>query len=157
MGKRKGFYSISIVSKMFSVHQQTIRMYEKEGLICPQRTDGNTRLFSEEDVDKLEQVINLTHKMGVNIAGVQMILKLQKKMQKMQSDMNKLFEQVQGQLDQETDQYKKKIEKNGTHLLDIQKNCNKDKKKSGSSSIDLDNNFAENTNSDWEIEYDDNE
>ena len=77
MKRRKGFYSISVVSKMFSVHQQTIRMYEKEGLVCPKRTNGNTRLFSEDDVDRLEQVINLTHKMGINIAGVQMILKLQ--------------------------------------------------------------------------------
>jgi MerR family transcriptional regulator, heat shock protein HspR len=69
MRRRKGFYSISVVAKMFSVHQQTIRMYEKEGLISPKRTEGNTRLFSEEDVDRLEEVIFLTHKMGVNLAG----------------------------------------------------------------------------------------
>ena len=94
MRRKKGFYSISVVAKMFSVHQQTIRMYEKEGFIAPKRTDGNTRLFSEEDVDRLEEVINLTHKMGVNLAGVQMILKLQKKIRRLQGEMNKLFEQM---------------------------------------------------------------
>src|SRR3989339_1989297 len=98
MKRRKGFYSISVVSKMFNVHQQTVRMYEKEGLISPKRTEGNTRLFSEEDVDRLEEVINLTHKMGVNLAGVQVILKLQKKVKKLQDDTNKLFEQMHGQL-----------------------------------------------------------
>lgn len=69
---------------MFSIHQQTIRLYEREGLITPKRSDGNTRLFSEEDVDRLEEVIFLTHKLGINLAGVQMVLKLQKQIRKMQ-------------------------------------------------------------------------
>ena len=65
MTRRKGYYSISVVAKMFEVHQQTIRMYEKEGLITPKRSDGNTRMFSEEDVDRLEEIINLTHKLSL--------------------------------------------------------------------------------------------
>ena len=79
MKRKKGFYSISAVAKMFSIHQQTIRLYEKEGLISPKRSEGNTRLFSEEDVDQLEKIIYLTHQLGVNLVGVEMILKLQKK------------------------------------------------------------------------------
>ena len=90
MKRKKGFFSISAVAKMFSVHQQTIRLYEKEGLITPKRSDGNTRLFSEEDVDRLEEVIYLTHKLGINLAGVQMVLKLQKQIKKMQKDMLRL-------------------------------------------------------------------
>jgi len=82
--RKKGYFSISAVAKMFSVHQQTIRLYEKEGLINPKRSIGNTRLFSEEDVDKLEEIIYLTHQLGVNLAGVQMIFKLKKQMSKMQ-------------------------------------------------------------------------
>lgn len=160
MRRRKGFYSISVVSKMFSVHQQTIRMYEKEGLICPKRTDGNTRMFSEEDVDRLEQVINLTHKMGVNIAGVQMILKLQNKMKKMRTDMNKLFEQVQGQLGKESGEYKKLIEKQGKKLLNMKKDCKESLEEEKFGSIDVEQavtNFEEENNGidDWEIEYDD--
>ena len=77
---------------MFSVHQQTIRLYEKEGLISPKRSAGNTRLFSEEDVDRLEQIIHLTHQLGVNLAGVEMVLKLQRKIEKMQKKMNAIFE-----------------------------------------------------------------
>lgn len=96
--RRKGFYSISVVAKMFEVHQQTIRMYEKEGLISPKRSEGNTRLFSEEDVDRLEQVIYLTHKLGVNLAGVEIILKLQRKMKKMQNEMNDVFNKTQQEL-----------------------------------------------------------
>ena len=76
--KKQAYFSISAVAKMFSVHQQTIRLYEKEGFITPKRSDGNTRMFSEEDVEKLEEIINLTHQLGINLAGVEMILKLQK-------------------------------------------------------------------------------
>ncbi|MFC1894972.1 MerR family transcriptional regulator [Candidatus Dependentiae bacterium] len=141
MKRRKGFYSISVVAKMFSVHQQTIRMYEKEGLISPKRTEGNTRLFSEEDVDRLEEVINLTHKMGVNIAGVQMILKLQKKIKKLQDEMNGLFEQVSGNLEQESDEYRRDIKKQGRKLLDIKEQSEKKIKKAGGP-IDIDQEYS---------------
>lgn len=98
----KAFFSISAVSKMFSVHQQTIRLYEKEGFLQPKRSDGNTRMFSEEDIEKLEEIIYLTHQLGINLAGVEMILQLQKKMKKMQVDMNKVFSETQRQLVTET-------------------------------------------------------
>lgn len=98
----KAFFSISAVSKMFSVHQQTIRLYEKEGFLQPKRSDGNTRMFSEEDIEKLEEIIYLTHQLGINLAGVEMILQLQKKMKKMQVDMNKVFSETQRQLETET-------------------------------------------------------
>lgn len=104
--RKKGFFSISAVAKMFSVHQQTIRLYEKEGLICPKRSAGNTRLFAEEDVDRLEEVIYLTHQLGINLAGVEMILKLKQQINKMQKDMNKLFDQTTAELDRETEQAK---------------------------------------------------
>ena len=76
--RKKGFFSISAVAKMFSIHQQTIRLYEKEGLITPKRSEGNTGLFSEEDIEKLEEIIYLTHQLGINLAGVQMILEIKK-------------------------------------------------------------------------------
>jgi len=122
MKRRKGYYPISVVAKMFDVHQQTIRLYEKEGLITPQRTEGGTRLFTEEDVDKLEEIINLTQRMGINIAGVEMILKLQRKIKKMQDDMNKLFEQAQTQLDSESHVLKKEAKESATRLVELKKN-----------------------------------
>lgn len=99
--RKKGFFSISAVAKMFSVHQQTVRLYEKEGLITPKRSDGNTRLFSEEDVDRLEEIVYLTHQLGINLAGVEMILKLKRQISKMQREMNKIFDTTQKELDHE--------------------------------------------------------
>ena len=119
MKRKKGYYSISVVAEMFCVHQQTVRMYEKEGLISPKRTEGNTRLFSEEDVTKLEEIINLTHNMGINLAGVQVILKLQKKIKKLQTDMNKTFETMSGELSEEGDIYQENAKKVGQRLLKI--------------------------------------
>ena len=101
LNRKKGYFSISAVAKMFSVHQQTVRLYEREGLINPKRSSGNTRLFSEEDVDRLEEVIYLTHELGINLAGVEMILKLKKQLKKMQDEMNKLFESTKEDLDKE--------------------------------------------------------
>ena len=106
MKRKKGYFSISAVAEMFSVHQQTIRLYEKEGLIAPKRSEGNTRLFSEEDVDRLEEIIYLTHKVGINLAGVDMILKLQKQIKKLQKEMNDLFKNAQHELEKESDMNK---------------------------------------------------
>lgn len=99
--KGKGFFSISAVAKMFAIHQQTIRLYEKQGLITPKRSDGNTRLFSEEDVERLEEIVYLTHQLGINLAGVEMIFKLKKQVKKMQREMNQLFKTTHEQLEQE--------------------------------------------------------
>lgn len=116
MKRKKGFFSISAVAKMFSVHQQTIRLYEKEGLITPKRSDGNTRLFSEEDVDRLEEVIYLTHKLGINLAGVQMVLKLQKQIKKMQKDMNQIFDDTNKELIKEQEIHKAAVESSTKEL-----------------------------------------
>jgi len=146
MKRRKGYYSISVVAKMFDVHQQTIRLYEKEGLLTPQRTEGGTRLFSEEDVDRLEEIINLTHKLGVNIAGVEMILRLQRKIKKMQDDMNKVFEQAQTQLGEETETLKGQAVTASTKLIAL--------KKSKTPKALPKPKDTESTAEDWKIEYD---
>jgi len=120
--KRKpGYFSISAVAKMFSVHQQTIRLYERQGLICPKRSDGNTRLFSDEDIDRLEEIIYLTHELGINLAGVEVIFKLKKQMKKMQQEMNKLFDKTQEELDQQTEESKQAVQRNVKQLMAIKK------------------------------------
>lgn len=106
---------------MFSVHQQTIRLYEKQGLITPKRSSGGTRLFSEEDIDRLEDVIYLTHELGINLAGVEMVLKLKKQIKKMQNDMNRLFEQTQEQLDVDAQTSKQAVQQSAQQLLKIRK------------------------------------
>ena len=142
MKRRKGFYSISVVAKMFDVHQQTVRLYEKEGLINPKRSSGNTRLFSEEDVDRLEEIIHLTHKVGVNLAGVEMVLRLQKKIKKLQSEMNKLFENTQGQLADESEEYKKEIKQYSSKLLDMKEDNDEE-----------DSSLEATVSDDWKIDY----
>jgi MerR family transcriptional regulator, heat shock protein HspR len=146
--RKKGFYSISAVAKMFSVHQQTIRLYEKQGLITPKRSSGNTRLFSEEDIDRLEEVIHLTHTLGINLAGVEMILKLKKQISKMQKNMNQLFDETQEDLEKQAQQTKHTIESSAQRLLDIKDSA--EKKQSGKSpapnTIDIES---------WDIEYED--
>lgn len=119
--RKKGYFSISAVAKMFSVHQQTIRLYEKEGLLAPKRSEGNTRLFSEEDVNRLEEIIYLTHQLGINLAGVEMILKLKRQMAKMQKEMNKVFETTQKELDEQIIQSKESVSHNAKQLLKIKK------------------------------------
>lgn len=121
MKRKKGFFSISAVAKMFSVHQQTIRLYEKQGLITPKRSDGNTRLFSEEDVNRLEEVIYLTHQLGINLAGVEMILKLKKQIKKMQKDMNHVFDSTQKELDRESEHAKQAMAHSAQQLLNIKR------------------------------------
>ena len=109
MNRKKGYFSISAVAQMFSVHQQTIRLYEREGLICPKRSEGNTRLFSEEDVLRLEEIINLTHKLGINLAGVEMILKQQTQIDKLQKEINSVFKRLHSELEEEKESTKKII------------------------------------------------
>jgi MerR family transcriptional regulator/heat shock protein HspR len=156
--RKKGFFSISAVAKMFSVHQQTVRLYEKQGLINPKRSSGNTRLFSEEDIDQLEEVIYLTHEMGINLAGVEMILRLKKQIKKMQSEMNKIFDSTQHELDQENEKSKEMVQSSYQRLLQLKhkdggkpttpdvpvKKQPNHKEKDGT--VDVDN---------WEIEYED--
>lgn len=144
MRKKKGTYSISVVADMLGVHQQTIRLYEKEGLISPGRSVGGTRQFTEDDVVQLERVIHLTHKLGVNIAGVSMILKLKKKIKFLQEEMNKVFDQTSNSLEQDSLQLKEEARCAAKGLVDIKK-----------SSKIIDAEEASNSEKDdWDIEYD---
>jgi MerR family transcriptional regulator/heat shock protein HspR len=147
MKRKKGFFSISAVAKMFSIHQQTIRLYEKEGLITPKRSSGNTRLFSEQDIDRLEEIVHLTHQLGINIAGVEMILKLKKQIKTMQREMNKLFDTTQQQLEQETEASKQAARSAAHHLIALKQNKSASFD-SSDKTVDL---------SKWDVEYEDNE
>jgi len=90
---------ISAVSQRYDLHPQTLRLYEKNGLLRPSRTEGNTRLYSDEDLERLEVVLNLTRNLGVNLAGVEVVLNMRDKMARMQEEMNSflsfLLEQIQ--------------------------------------------------------------
>ena len=92
--KPKGIYTISVVAERFGVHPQTLRLYEREGLLTPSRTKGNTRMYTDEDVDRLDVILSLTRDLGVNLAGVEIILNMRSKMAAMQRQMREFVKYV---------------------------------------------------------------
>jgi MerR family transcriptional regulator/heat shock protein HspR len=89
--KSKAAYMISAIAEQYSVHPQTLRLYEREGLLKPSRSEGNTRLYTAEDVERLEVILHLTRDLGVNLAGVDIILNMREKMGQMQSQMQEFI------------------------------------------------------------------
>ena len=87
-------YMISAVATQYNIHPQTLRLYEREGLLKPSRTEGNTRLYTEEDLERLETVLALTRDLGVNLAGVEIILDMREKMLEMQRQTQEFVEFV---------------------------------------------------------------
>jgi MerR family transcriptional regulator/heat shock protein HspR len=82
--KSKAAYMISVVAEQYSIHPQTLRLYEREGLLKPSRSEGNTRLYTPEDLERLEVILHLIRDLGVNLAGVEIILNMRAKMSDMQ-------------------------------------------------------------------------
>ena len=91
---KRRLYMISVVAEMFDIHPQTLRAYEREGLLRPVRTDGNTRLYSEEDLERIELILRLTKDLGVNLAGVEVVLNMRERMNEMQRQMNQMFQEM---------------------------------------------------------------
>jgi MerR family transcriptional regulator/heat shock protein HspR len=91
----KGAYMISAVAEMYEIHPQTLRLYEREGLLKPSRTEGNTRLYTEEDLKRLEFILELARDYGVNISGIDMILRMRENMDLMRKQMELMQEQMQ--------------------------------------------------------------
>ena len=89
---------ISAVAENYGVHPQTLRLYEREGLLKPSRTEGNTRLYTDADIERLELILSLTRDMGVNLAGVQVVLNLRARMEQMQREMRDFVEMVQREM-----------------------------------------------------------
>jgi len=87
---RVGAYMIGVVSVRYGVHPQTLRLYEREGLLTPSRTEGKTRLYSDEDLERLEFILNLTRDLGVNLAGVEVVLGMRDRLNQLQEDLERL-------------------------------------------------------------------
>src|SRR4029079_16589800 len=98
MKSGKAYYMISAVAQKYKIHPQTLRLYEREGLLKPSRTEGNTRLYSEEDLERLETILSLTRDLGVNLAGVEIILNMRQKMEQMQAEVTEFMEYVKHEL-----------------------------------------------------------
>jgi MerR family transcriptional regulator/heat shock protein HspR len=94
----KAGYMISAVAEMYSIHPQTLRLYGREGLLGPSRSEGNTRLYTRTDLDRLEIILNLTRDLGVNLAGVEIILNMRQRMDEMQKEMEAFVRFVRKEL-----------------------------------------------------------
>ena len=92
MKKKIRTYTISAVAELYDIHPQTLRLYEREGLLAPSRSDGNTRLYEDSDLERLEVILSLTRDLGVNLAGVEIILNMREKMAQMQREFEQFFE-----------------------------------------------------------------
>src|SRR5512137_1223696 len=85
---------ISVVAETYEVHPQTLRLYERLGLLTPSRSDGNTRLYTDSDLKRLETILSLTRDLGVNLAGVEVILEMREKMERMRKEMEEMLQYV---------------------------------------------------------------
>lgn len=90
--RTKPGYMISAVAEMYNIHPQTLRLYEREGLLLPSRSDGNTRLYTEEDLERLEVILSLTRDLGVNLAGIEIILNMRARMSEMEHEVQALVD-----------------------------------------------------------------
>ncbi|MGH9862383.1 MAG: MerR family transcriptional regulator [Candidatus Acidiferrales bacterium] len=96
-------YMISAIAERFELHPQTLRLYEREGLLTPSRSEGNTRLYTEDDMDRLETILNLTRELGVNLAGVEVVLNMRGKMAELQEQMEEFVGFVNEELERMRD------------------------------------------------------
>jgi MerR family transcriptional regulator/heat shock protein HspR len=100
MAKRGKAYMISSVAEQYQIHPQTLRLYEREGLLKPSRSDGNTRLYTDQDLERLDVILKLTRDLGVNLAGVEIILNMREKMEEMQSQIQQFVASLNTEISQ---------------------------------------------------------
>jgi len=107
--KGKAAYMISAVAESYDIHPQTLRLYEREGLLKPSRSEGNTRLYTQEDLERLEVILNLTRDFGVNLVGVEVILNMRQRLEEMQREMQDFIEYVEHELANRSPELNQKI------------------------------------------------
>ena len=108
-GHERAVYVISVAAELAGMHPQTLRLYEREGLLKPSRTEGNTRLYSEEDLEQLETILSLTRDLGVNLAGVEIIMNMRRKIEQMQGEVNEFMEYVKHEMARGLDDWEQRL------------------------------------------------
>ncbi len=117
-GYEEPVYLISVVAKVLSIHPQTLRQYEREGLVEPSRTEGRMRLYSQKDMDRIKMILRLTRDLGVNLAGVDIVLQFKEQIDALEDEIEELKQELftmkkQGTIDQDKNLIKKK------HIYDV--------------------------------------
>ncbi len=117
--RRKAGYMISAVAEQYQVHPQTLRMYEREGLLTPSRSEGNTRLYTEQDLERLEVILQLTRELGVNLAGVEIILNMREKMGVMQRQIETFVSSLNDEMAQRAAQQRRREDDSSSQLIPV--------------------------------------
>ena len=107
--RSKAAYMISSVAEQYGIHPQTLRLYEREGLLKPSRSDGNTRLYTDSDLERLEVILHLTRDLGVNLAGVEIILNMRRKIEAMQHEVNEFMAYVKKEMARGVDDWEARL------------------------------------------------
>src|SRR5271170_6898757 len=102
--RSKAAYMISAVAEQYQIHPQTLRLYEREGLLAPSRSEGNTRLYTDGDLERLEVILKLTRDLGVNLAGVEIILNMRERMEEMQRQIEEFVSSLNTEINQRSRQ-----------------------------------------------------
>jgi MerR family transcriptional regulator/heat shock protein HspR len=110
--KSRAAYMISAVAEQYEIHPQTLRLYEREGLLKPSRSEGNTRLYTDDDLERLEVILHLTRDLGVNLAGVEIILNMREKMGEMQAQIQEFISSLNKELAARTSTPQQPVERN---------------------------------------------
>ena len=108
--KGKAAYMISAVAETYGIHPQTLRLYEREGLLKPSRSEGNTRLYTQEDLERLELILSLTRDLGVNLAGVEVVLNMRQRMEDMQREVQQFIEYIEREFVNRSPELNEKIQ-----------------------------------------------
>ena len=101
---------ISAVAETYGIHPQTLRLYEREGLLKPSRSEGNTRLYTQEDIERLEVILSLTRELGVNLAGVEVVLNMRRRMEEMQGEIQEFITYVEREIATRSPEFDQKIQ-----------------------------------------------
>src|SRR5436853_7381602 len=109
MKRKARTYTISAVADQFGIHPQTLRLYEREGLLKPSRSEGNTRLYTQEDLERLEVILSLTRELGVNLAGVEVVLNMRTRMGEMQRELQEFIEYIEREIVARCPEFDRKI------------------------------------------------
>lgn len=117
--RQKAAYMISAVAEQYSIHPQTLRLYEREGLLKPSRSDGNTRLYTDDDLERLEVILKLTRDLGVNLAGVEIILNMREKMEAMQRQIEEFIAQLNVELKERVAAAREETSSKGSSLIPV--------------------------------------
>lgn len=102
-------YMISVAAELVGMHPQTLRIYEQKGLVQPKRTAGNTRLYSDADLERLRTIQKLTTELGLNLAGVELVLRMEDQLQRMQSQMERIERQMREEIEKVHKQYRRDL------------------------------------------------